>query len=299
MKLLTGRRVYESIFPVFLSQETVPHSAVSRRTRRDFAQDLYNNCMQSGRSAGKSFCSQNATWFSVLRAAVRHTGVKAMSKDHWIGAITVAMLACQIECLPGSYQSRLSYRRVTRLVGSAPSVSAVAARPGSLKRAAIEAEHRVKRSLIRKSVVDFDCAIPFDAIPQLVEDGFRQQEKLFKTGNQGILEHYQTARQCLAECLGDPVCDVMLMLVLTMASSSVTPTVLAKAQEFSAGPKKDRSMFAANLVTRMLWFFRPECFPWDTDGGVVLRVSEMTKKIGKDSLKRQNGPSKAKWVTRY
>ena len=268
----------------------MPRSAVLCRTRRDFAQDLYNGCMQNNQSAGRSFCSQNATWFSVLRTAVRHAGVKAMSKDHWIGAITVAMLTCQIECLPGSYQSRLSYRRVTRLVGSVPSVSAIAARPGSLKRAAIEAEHRAKRLSLRKSVVDFDCAIPFNAIPQLVEDGFRQQEKVFKTGNQGILEHYQTARQCLAECLGDPVCDVMLMLVLTMASSSVTPTVLPKAREFSAGPKKDNSMFAANLVTRMLWFFQPGYFPWDADSGVVLRVSEMTKKIGKGPLERRAFP---------
>ena len=275
----------------------MPHSAVSCRTRRDFAQDLYNSCMQNNQSAGRSFCSRNATWFSVLRTAVRHTGVKAMSKDHWIGAITVAMLACHIECLPGSYQSRLSYRRVTRLVGSAPSASAMAARPGSLKRAAIEAEHRAKRPSLRKSVIDFDCAIPFNAIPQLVEDGFRQQEKMFKKGNQGILEHYQTARQCLAECLGDPVCDVMLMLVLTMASSSVTPTVLPKAREFSAGPKKDNSMFAANLVTRMLWFLRPEYFPWDADGGVVLRVSEMTKKIGKGSLNAFF--PRAKRLTRY
>jgi hypothetical protein len=47
----------------------------------------------------------------------------------------------------------------------------------------------------------------------------------------------------------------MLMLVLTMASLSVTPTVSPKAQEFRVGAKKDSSMFAANLVTRMLWFF--------------------------------------------
>lgn len=247
--------------------------------------------MPDDRSAGRLFRSQNATWFSVLRAAVRHTGAKAINKEHWIGAITVAMLACRIECLPGSYQSRLSYRRVVRLVGSAPLALAIAARPGSLKRAAIEAEHRAKRPSLGGSVIDFDCAIPFNAIPQLIEDGFRQHEKVFRSGNKAILEHYQTARQCLAGSLGDPVCDLMLMLVLTMASSSVTPTVLPKAQEFSAGPKKDNSLFAANLVTRMLWFFRPECFPWDSDGGVVLRVSEMTKKIGKGSLKRHFLPN--------
>lgn len=207
-----------------------------------------------------------------------------MSKDQWIGALTVAMLACRIECMPGSYQSKLSYRRVVRLVGSAPPMSAIAARPGSLKRAAIEAEHRAKRPSLRKSLIEFGCTMPFNGIPPLIEDGFQRQEKVFKTGNQGILEHYHTARQCLAECLGDPLCDLMLMIVLTLASSSVTPTVAPKAREFSAGPRKDTSIFAANLITRMLWFLKPECFPWDADAGVILRVSEMTKKIGEISI---------------
>ena len=67
---------------------------------------------------------------------------------------------------------------------------AMAARPSSLKRAAMEAEHQAKRPSLRKSVIDFDCAIPFNAIPQLVEDGFRRHEKVFRIGNQGILEHY-------------------------------------------------------------------------------------------------------------
>jgi hypothetical protein len=280
MALLTLYREYESIFSLFLSEDTSMSSAITFRTRRDYAQDLYESCLRPNQKASTTFCSQNATWFSVLRAAVRHTGGKAMSRDHWIGGLTVAMLACQIECTPGSYRSKLSYRRVVRLVGSAPSVSAIAARPGSLKRAAIEAEHRAKRPLLRHKAIDFGCAIPFATIPQLVEDGFRAQETAFRTGNQGILEHYQTARQCLAECLGDPLCDLMLLLVLTLASSSETPTIAPKAREFSVGPKKDNSMFAANLVTRMLWFLRPECFPWDADAGVVLRVAEMTKKVG-------------------
>jgi hypothetical protein len=29
----------------------------------------------------------------------------------------------------------------------------------------------------------------------------------------------------------------------------------------------------------MLWFLRPEAFPWQADDGMVLRVSEMTKKM--------------------
>jgi hypothetical protein len=73
------------------------------------------------------------------------------------------------------------------------------------------------------------------------------------------------------------------MLVLTLASSSETPIVIPKADEFSVGPKKKNYIFVANLVTRMLWFVRPSCFPWDTDAGVILRVSEITKKISKTS----------------
>lgn len=235
--------------------------------------------------AGRPFRSQNATWFSVLRAAIRHTGVKAMSKDNWISALATAMLVCHIECMPGSYRSKLSHKRVVRLVGSAPSLSATAARPGSLRYAAIEAEHKAKRASLRKKAIEFGCTIPFDAIPKLVEDGFVEQEKAFKTGNQGILEHYQTARQCLAECLGDPLCDLMLLLVLTLASSSETPTVAPRTRDFSIGLKKKNSIFAANLVTRMLWFLRPDDFPWNANAGVILRVSEMTKKVGKIIVK--------------
>jgi hypothetical protein len=204
-----------------------------------------------------------------------------MSEELWVGALSVAMLSSGIECMPGWYQSRLSYRRAVRLVGSTPSALALTARPGSLKRAAIEAEHKAKRPANKKMVVDFGCVIPFNTIPPLVDHGFRLQEKNFKKGDQRVLEHYQVARQCLVECLGNPLCDVMLMMVLTLAASSVTPFVAPKTRYFDAGPRKDPAMFAANLVTRMLWFFQPHKFPWDTDAGLVLRVSEMTKKIGK------------------
>ena len=66
----------------------------------------------------------------------------------------------------------------------------IAARPGSLKCAAIEAEHWVKRRLPLKSEIDFGCTMPFDIIPQLVEDRFRQHGKVFRTDNPGILEPY-------------------------------------------------------------------------------------------------------------
>lgn len=115
-----------------------------------------------------------------------------------------------------------------------------------------QAEHRAKRPSVRKSVVDFNCALPFDAIPQLVEDGFGQQEKVFRTGNHVILEHYQTARQCLAESLGDPVCDDMLMIVLTIASSSVTLLCCLKLRSSAQDQRK------TNLCLRPIWW--QQCF---------------------------------------
>jgi hypothetical protein len=44
----------------------------------------------------------------------------------------------------------------------------------------------------------------------------------------------------------------MLIIVLTLALLLVTPTIAPAAYEFSLELKKDSSMFAANLVTRML-----------------------------------------------
>lgn len=202
-----------------------------------------------------------------------------MSKEEWIGVVTSAMLSCDIECMPGSYRAKLSWRRVVRLVGSALSVKAIAARPGSLKRAALEAEQEAKRPCLTGKI-DFGCPVPFRKIPPLVQEGFSQQEKLFQKGDRKILEHYQTAHMVLAESLGDPLCDLMLMLALTMASSSETPTVPQYAHCFSVGPKRSNALFAANLVTRMLWSLKPERFPWEADTNSVLRVPEMTKKIG-------------------
>lgn len=262
----------------YFAPKKVPSSTyTSTKVRQDFSRELYDSCAKDDKSATRSFSSLHATWVSVLRAAIQYTAKGLMDKEQWIGALSVAILSNQIECVPGTYQSRLSYRRVVKLVGYTPPALALTARPGSVKRAAIEAENKMKQPIKRRRI-DFGCGIPFTNIPKLVEDGFKQQEK--NKQDQMVLEHYQAARVCLAGCLGDPLCDVMLMLALTLASSSVTPTVAPKTQYLSVGAKKDPGLFAANLVTRMLWFLRPEAFPWKTDAGSVLRIPEMTKKLG-------------------
>ena len=62
----------------------------------------------------------------------------------------------------------------------------------------------------------------------------------------------------------------MLMLALTLALLSVTPTVTLKTWHFSIGAKKDVLLFTVNLVIKMLWFLRLQAFPWKTDTGLVL-----------------------------
>ncbi|GKU14896.1 unnamed protein product, partial [Fusarium langsethiae] len=179
------------------------------------------------------------------------------------------------------------HHQVIQLVGSATSPAVLAARPNSLKRRALEAEARMaagaadgKRAKTRPRI-DLGYTIPFKQIPDLVTTGFNEIRRVFAKGDQRVLSHYCAAYCCLADCLEDPLCDLMLILTLAVAASSATPEIQPNTRVFSAAVRRrDPAMLAANMVTRMLWFLRPKAFPWDKDDGPVLRVSEMTKKIG-------------------
>jgi len=83
-----------------------------------------------------------------------------------------------------------------------------------------------------------------------VDKGLWAQDKQFERGDRGIQEHYYAVRHCLDAYLRDPLCDLMLIYTLTLASCSVTPIVVD--ERFDVGKKKDDKVFAANLVTRML-----------------------------------------------
>ncbi|RTE67948.1 hypothetical protein BHE90_017675, partial [Fusarium euwallaceae] len=204
----------------------------------------------------------------------------------WVSGIAAAMVSASIEWVPGSHRRRLTHQQVVQLVGAAASATVLAARPDSLKRRALEAEARrsvdsvgVKRARLRPRI-DLGCKIPFKQIPDIVERGFTEIRRLFAKGDQGVLSHYCVAYCCLTECLEDPLCDLMLMLTLTITASSATPEVRPNTKGFNVTTRRrDPALLAANMVTRMLWFLRPEAFPWDKDRDSVLRVSEMTKKI--------------------
>jgi hypothetical protein len=274
--MLTCASTYEPIWS--LTAATASAGAVSSKSRQDFSEELYDSCVRNHGPDRYGLSSLHSTWFAVLHAVFTFTDTGRVTKEQWLGGLAAAMLSNRIECMPGSHCSHITYRRVVKLVGQAPPTRVIVARPGSLKRAAIEAEISADRPA-KRQVIDLGSNIPFTQVPKIIDEGFRAQEKILAKGNQKIMEHYHVARHCLEECLGDPLCDLLLMLVLTVSSSSVTPMVRSKGHEFEAGPRKEPRIFAAGLVTRMLWFLRPDAFPWEEDDGQVLRISEMTKKI--------------------
>jgi hypothetical protein len=87
-------------------------------------------------------------------------------------------------------------------------------------------------------VIDFRYDIPFTEIPVLIEDGFEAQRGL-PNGDVKVLAHFQAARDCLLRSLGEPICDVLLMIVLTFCSSVVTPSLPVNGCEFAVRRRKD------------------------------------------------------------
>lgn len=138
----------------------------------------------------------------------------------------------------------------------------------------------VESQVISTGVIDFRCTIPFTEIPELIKEGFEAQRELPHVDVK-VAAHYQIAHDCLEQSLGDPLCDVLLMIVLTFASSTVTPTLPMRGSHFVGGPRKDPRFLAVALATRMLWFLHRQDFPWYVDDHAALGVPEMTKKMGR------------------
>lgn len=148
----------------------------------------------------------------------------------------------------------------------------------------MEAEARMEANLsgpkrVKRQRIDFGCKIPFERVPHLVQAGFNEVRRFNE--DQRVLDHHATAYCCLESCLGDPLCDVMLMLVLTMAALTETPDVKVNSTIFSVGSRKEPSLLAANMVTKMLWFLRPSAFPWENANDKRgYQVGDMAKNIG-------------------
>jgi hypothetical protein len=77
--------------------------------------------------------------------------------------------------------------------------------------------------------------------------------------------------------LGDPLCDIILLLALTFGACTVTPYIDEGGTEFHLAKKrKEPDMLAAMMIIRMLWFMRKEAFLWEDINEKVLSVANMT-----------------------
>ncbi|KAL3290699.1 hypothetical protein RB213_004881 [Colletotrichum asianum] len=207
----------------------------------------------------------------------------------WVAVVMGCFLAAGIEWVPDSVRGRLTSRSVVRLGGQATVQPAPFSPPGSLRRAAREAEIKHERTVKDRvqrqecqPQIDFGCPLPFTNIPSLILASFNQTKATFLgKGDAKVLDHYQIAMNCLAEKIDDPLCHLMLMITLTICASSETPEVAQGSRTFSAAAKrKDPGQLALVMVTRMMWFLYPTSFPWaKNSGGMAYDVMEMTKKI--------------------
>lgn len=239
--------------------------------------------------------TKHGTWFVILRNAIQHTKKSDISGEDWVNGLVTAMASADIMWAPGAHLGRLTCTRILQLAGVAKTKQLITAPIGSVKRDAMEAELRLQMEeqqpkKARRHVIDFGCKLPFKAIPKLILDGFNQHYKTCeKEGSPEAANHYQTAYNCLVGMIdkNDWRCDLMLMLALTLAASSVTPKVSTKELEFeAAGRKKESDRQAVMLVTRMLWFLKPSAFPSHNNENGILSKAQMTKKMGKYQMER-------------
>ncbi len=88
-----------------------------------------------------------------------------------------------------------------------------------------------------------------EPVGKKIRMGFDEQVERPKL-SQRARQHYKHALRCLEECLGDPRCDVTLMLIVTLSASSEMPDVEEGKQCFTVARKKTSpGIFAANLAT--------------------------------------------------
>ncbi|RGP81658.1 hypothetical protein FLONG3_214 [Fusarium longipes] len=220
----------------------------------------------------------------------------------WVEAIANQIVEVGIDWVPGHHCRRLTSRRIVQLDNGQRRQHTVAILTGpvnSLKREAKAAELRLLtmaaangepvRKKSRKQRINIGIDLPFSKVPPMIQEGFAKLEKNYTKTDPMAVRHISRAKSCLIGCLGDPLCDMMLLLALTFGACTVTPHIEEKGTEFiPAKKRKDSDMLAATMVIRMLWFMRKEEFPWEDTQENVLSVGKMTQKIGKESQHRPN-----------
>ncbi|KAH6954032.1 hypothetical protein BKA56DRAFT_503819 [Ilyonectria sp. MPI-CAGE-AT-0026] len=83
-------------------------SSRSNKARYDFAEEIYDACVEGTKAAGRAIASKNATWLSILREAIRNTSETDVTAQEWIRGIAKEMADAGIEWVPGCHRERLT-----------------------------------------------------------------------------------------------------------------------------------------------------------------------------------------------
>ncbi|KAG6108615.1 hypothetical protein E4U13_006377 [Claviceps humidiphila] len=258
----------------------------NNKSAHDFARDLYASCRGTSKADGQAFTTKKSTWHVIICNAIRLTKKKDVSRDDWIDGLACAISSAGIQWVPGQYKGRLTSMEVLELVGPPKNRKILTAPRDSLKRKAAEAEEQWSRENQqprdpRRQIIHFGCAYPFTAVPKLILDGFAAHQKVHRLKTPRVANHYEAALSCLLRWVGQDGCNLMLMLVLTLAASSKTPKFDFEKRQFEAAPmERNREQFAATLVMRMLWFVFPSDFSEIEGVNGRVSIKEMMKKTG-------------------
>ncbi len=256
-------------------------------TRQDYCAKIYRVCLHD--ESRNALAPTHSTWFAALHYAFRSTSNSLLKAADWERVIDCTLRDLRIECFPGEHRGRLTARRVVNLVGCPVHRLISFGTAGSTKRAAREALEN--RKMVKRRRIDFGCPIPFESLPPTIDEGFDMMTKVHrrKDKDKRILGHYALARDILVSHLGDPKLDVLFMLVLTLASSSVTPEVPPKSKEWALASNnlrnRDSASFACTLAVKLAWYFYRDQFDWSSTVAGALSVKDMAKKIGEYSSK--------------
>ncbi|KAH6955968.1 hypothetical protein BKA56DRAFT_624828 [Ilyonectria sp. MPI-CAGE-AT-0026] len=100
--------------------------------------------------------------------------------------------------------------------------------------------------------IDFGCSIPFTEVPPCIARGMELTYDLYVSSHAKVLAHYENARNCLEKALGDPLCNLLLIIVSTFTSSTASPTLPRNKDNLEPGPRRNRHLLAVTLMTKML-----------------------------------------------
>ncbi|KAJ9413493.1 hypothetical protein QL093DRAFT_2569582 [Fusarium oxysporum] len=93
----------------------------------------------------------------------------------------------------------------------------------------------------------------------MIQEGFGKLENNYTKTDPMAVRHLNQAYSCLIDCLGDPICDMMLLLALIFGACT--------------------DILTATMVIRMLWFMMKEAFLLEDTDEKVFSVAKMTQKI--------------------